>query len=48
MEEWQKFISGRWKGLVREGWQDVFSDIRLLADSGKVITYFVRRLRGFH
>lgn len=37
MQEIQKFITGRWKGLVREGWQSVFSDIRQLADSGEVI-----------
>lgn len=37
MQESQKFITGRWQGLVREGWQDVFSDIRQLTDSGTVI-----------
>ncbi|MDD3952980.1 MAG: lipopolysaccharide kinase InaA family protein [Lentisphaeria bacterium] len=37
MQESQKIIIGRWKGLVREGWQSVFADIHQLADSGEVI-----------
>jgi tRNA A-37 threonylcarbamoyl transferase component Bud32 len=37
MQEGQKFITGRWKGLVREGWEEVFSDIPRLANSGEVI-----------
>jgi len=37
MQEGQKFITGRWKGLVRDGWEEVFSDIPRLADSGEVI-----------
>lgn len=48
MQEIQKFIIGRWKGLVREGWQHVFSDIGQLADSCEVIVdkpdRMVRRL----
>jgi tRNA A-37 threonylcarbamoyl transferase component Bud32 len=37
MQEGQKFITGRWKGLVRDGWEEAFSDIPRLADSGEVI-----------
>ena len=37
MQESQKYIGGRWKGLVREGWQELFSDIRQLEDAGEII-----------
>lgn len=37
MQQYLKYIGGRWTGLVREGWQKQFSDIRQLEDAGEII-----------